>query len=216
MGGYDIFKSTLVNGKWTEPLNLGWPINGPDDDVFFVVSGNGRRGYFSSARERGFGDKDLYVITFLGEEKPFILSNEDNLVASVTAPVKSIQPAPPVEIKTPSLTILKGTITDAVTGDPLEATIELTDNTRNELIATFRSNSATGKYLVTLPDGKNYGIAVTLEPYLFHSENFDIPETNGFQEVIKDVQLKKVVVGNKIILKNIFFDFDKSTLRPSR
>ncbi|HEY6976363.1 MAG TPA: OmpA family protein, partial [Chitinophagaceae bacterium] len=214
MGGYDIFKSTLVNGKWTEPVNLGWPINGPDDDVFFVVSANGRRGYYSSAREGGFGDKDIYVITFLGEEKPFILSNEDNLVASVTAAVKSIQPAPPVEIKTPSLTILKGTITDAVTGEPLEASIDLTDNTKNELIATFKSNSATGKYLVSLPDGKNYGIAVTLEPYLFHSENFDIPEANGFQEVIKDVQLKKVVVGSKIILKNIFFDFDKSTLRP--
>lgn len=214
MGGYDIFSSTLVDGKWTEPVNLGWPINGPDDDVFFVVSGNGRRGYYSSAREGGLGDKDIYVITFLGEEKPFILSNEDNLLASVNAPVKSIQPAPPVEIKTPSLTILKGTITDAVTGEPLEAAIELMDNTKNELIATFKSNSATGKYLVSLPDGRNYGIAVTRDPYLFHSENFDIPETNGFQEVIKDVQLKKVVVGSKIILKNIFYDFDKSTLRP--
>lgn len=214
MGGYDIFKSTLVDGKWSEPVNLGWPINGPDDDVFFVVSGNGRRGYYSSAREGGYGDKDIYAITFLGEEKPFLLSNEDNLIASVTAPVKTIQPAPPVEIKTPSLTILKGTITDAVTQEPLEATIELIDNTKNELIATFKSNSATGKYLVTLPDGRNYGIAVTRDPYLFHSENFDIPPTNGYQEVIKDVQLKKVVVGTKIILKNIFFDFDKSTLRP--
>lgn len=214
MGGYDIFKSTLKDGKWSAPENLGWPINGPDDDVFFVVSGNGRRGYYSSAREGGYGDKDLYTITFLGEEKPFLLSNEDNLIASVTAPVKTIQPAPPVALKTPSLTILKGTITDAVTQEPLGAIIELTDNTKNELIATFKSNSATGKYLVTLPDGRNYGIAVTRDPYLFHSENFDIPETNGYQEVIKDVQLKKVVVGTKIILKNIFFDFDKSTLRP--
>jgi len=214
MGGYDIFKSTLVDGKWTTPENLGWPINGPDDDVFFVVSGNGRRGYYSSAREGGFGDKDLYVITFLGDEKPFILSNEDNLIASVTAPVKTIQPAPPIEIKTPSLTILKGTITDSITHQPLEATIELNDNSKNELIATFKSNSASGKYLVTLPDGRNYGIAVTAPGYLFHSENFDIPPTNGFQEVVKDVELLKVAVGNKVILKNIFFDFDKSTLRP--
>jgi outer membrane protein OmpA-like peptidoglycan-associated protein len=49
---------------------------------------------------------------------------------------------------------------------------------------------------------------------MFHSENFDIPPTNGFQEIIKDVELLKVAVGNKVILKNIFFDFDKSTLRP--
>lgn len=213
MGGYDIFKSTLIDGKWTEPENLGWPINGPDDDVFFVVSGNGRRGYYSSAREGGFGDKDLYVITFLGDEKPFMLSNEDNLFVSVTQPIKTVQPAPPIELKTPSLTILKGTITDSITHQPLEATIELNDNTKNELIATFKSNSATGKYLVTLPDGRNYGIAVTAPGYMFHSENFDIPPTNGFQEIIKDVELLKVAVGNKVILKNIFFDFDKATLR---
>ena len=214
MGGYDIFKSTYTDGKWSAPENLGWPINGPDDDVFFVVAGNGRRGYYSSAREGGFGDKDIYSITFLGDDKPFLLSNEDNLIASITAPVKTIQPAPPLELQQPSLTILKGTITDEITKQPLEATIELNDLDKNELIATFKSNSATGKYLVTLPDGHNYGIAVTAPGYLFHSENFNIPKTNGFQEIIKDVELKRVAVGNKIILKNIFFDFDKSTLRP--
>ena len=41
------------------------------------------------------------------------------------------------------------------------------------------------------------------ENYLFHSENFDIPITAAFQEVVKDVELKNVAVGSKIILKNI-------------
>jgi outer membrane protein OmpA-like peptidoglycan-associated protein len=65
-----------------------------------------------------------------------------------------------------------------------------------------------------LPSGKNYGIAVKSEGYLFHSENFDIPATTGFQELVKDIGLKNVAVGSKIILKNIFFDFDKASLRP--
>ena len=64
------------------------------------------------------------------------------------------------------------------------------------------------------PAGRNYGIAVKKDGYLFHSENFDIPATAAFQEVTKDVELKNVAVGSKIILKNIFFDFDKATLRP--
>lgn len=34
MGGFDIFKSSYVDGKWSAPVNLGYPINGPDDDVF--------------------------------------------------------------------------------------------------------------------------------------------------------------------------------------
>ncbi|MCC6690695.1 MAG: PD40 domain-containing protein, partial [Bacteroidia bacterium] len=70
MGGYDIFKSTLVNGIWTDPVNLGYPINTPDDDVFFAISASGKHGYYSSFNASGYGEKDIYIITFLGDEKP--------------------------------------------------------------------------------------------------------------------------------------------------
>jgi outer membrane protein OmpA-like peptidoglycan-associated protein/tetratricopeptide (TPR) repeat protein len=214
MGGYDIFKSVLENGKWSDPVNLGYPVNTPDDDVFFVTSASGKHGYYASFNANGFGEKDIYMITFLGNEKPFVLNNEDNLLASQTAPVKEIVMAPVMQIKEAQLTILKGVITDDVTKKPLEATVEIIDNLKNEIIASFTSNSSTGKYLVSLPAGRNYGIAVKKENYLFHSENFDIPKTAAYQEVVKDVALKNIAVGSKIILKNIFFDFDKATLRP--
>lgn len=214
MGGYDIFKSVFENGKWSEPENLGFPINTPDDDVFFTISASGKRGYYTSSNTSGFGEKDIYVITFLGPEKPVVLNTEDNLLASIAAPVKETVIAPSVEIKAAQVTLLRGVITDAMTQKPLEAQIELVDNTKNEVIATFSSNSASGKYLVSLPAGKNYGIAVKRDGYLFHSENFDIPNSAAFQEVVKDVELKNVAVGSKIVLKNIFFDFDKATLRP--
>jgi outer membrane protein OmpA-like peptidoglycan-associated protein len=81
------------------------------------------------------------------------------------------------------------------------------------VIATFKSNSTTGKYLVSLPSGKNYGIAVKREGYLFHSENFDLPASADYQEVEKNIDLKKVEIGQTIVLKNIFFDFDKATIR---
>jgi outer membrane protein OmpA-like peptidoglycan-associated protein/tetratricopeptide (TPR) repeat protein len=216
MGGFDIFKSVYNDSLkvWSTPENIGYPVNTPDDDVFLVVSASGKRGYYTSFNPNGFGEKDLYMITFLGPEKPMAQRNEDNLIASQAAPVKETVVAPVMEIKEAQLTILKGVITDALTTKPLEATIEIIDNQANQVIASFTSNSATGKYLVSLPAGKNYGIAVKKEGYLFHSENFDIPNTAAFQQVEKDVELKKVAVGSKIILKNIFFDFDKATLRP--
>ena len=216
MGGYDIFKSIYdeKTGKWGEPENLGYPVNTPDDDVFFVVSASGKHGYYASFKESGYGEKDIYMITFLGAEKPMILNNEDNLLANIAAPVKETVIAPTLQIKEAQLTILKGIITDALTNKLLEATVEIIDNQKNEIIASFTSNSSTGKYLVSLPAGKNYGIAVKKDGYLFHSENFDIPATAAFQEVTKDVALKNLTVGSKIILKNIFFDFDKATLRP--
>lgn len=217
MGGYDIFKSVYdVNTKqWSEPENLGYPVNTADNDVFFVISANGRHGYYtSSTGEDSRGRRDLYMITFMGPEKPMILNNEDNLLASVAAPVKETVIAPTVEIKEAQLTILKGVISDYLTHELLEAEIEIVDNEANTVIATFKSNSKTGKYLVSLPAGKNYGIAVKKEGYLFHSENFDIPKTAAFQEVEKNIELKKLSVGTKIVLRNIFFDLDKATLRP--
>jgi outer membrane protein OmpA-like peptidoglycan-associated protein/tetratricopeptide (TPR) repeat protein len=216
MGGYDIFKSVLNTETkvWSEPENIGYPVNTPDDDVFFVTSASGKHGYYASFNATGYGEKDIYMVTFLGLEKPMIQNNEDNLLASQAAPVKETVIAPVLAIKEAQLTILKGVITDYLTKQPLEATIEIVDNLKNEVIASFTSNSSTGKYLVSLPAGRNYGIAVKKENYLFHSENFDIPNTAAYQEVVKDVALKNIAVGSKIILKNIFFDFDKATLRP--
>jgi outer membrane protein OmpA-like peptidoglycan-associated protein len=100
------------------------------------------------------------------------------------------------------------------TKQPVYADIELIENTENKVLAVFKSNSKTGNYLVSLPSGRNYGIAVKADNYLFHSENFIIPEGADYQEFIKNIELKSVAVGSKIVLKNIFFDTGKFDLRP--
>jgi outer membrane protein OmpA-like peptidoglycan-associated protein len=214
MGGYDIFKTSFVNGKWKTPENLGYPINGPDDDVFFVVGGSGNRAYFASAKQGGFGDKDLYRITFLGPEKEPLLNTQDQLIAAIAKPVNNLKIENAVDLKLAKLTLLKGKVHDSKNNDALEAAIDLIDNDKNTIVATFKSNSSTGKYLVTLPSGKNYGISVKREGYLFHSENFNLPENADFQEFDLDVALKKIEIGSTIVLRNIFFDSDKSTLKP--
>ena len=215
MGGYDIFKSIWDDKKkkWSTPENIGYPINTADNDIDFVLSASGKHAYFASYKADGYGEKDIYMITFITPKNP-ILNTEDNLLASLTEPVRETVIAKQIEVPLAQVSILKGTIYDELTKQPLEGDIELVDNQLNQVIATFKSNSSTGKYLVTLPAGKNYGIAVKKEGYLFHSENFDIPAGSGYQEYVKDVPMKKIAVGSKIVLRNIFFDFDKATLRP--
>ena len=215
MGGFDVFKTVWdeKKKKWSIPENVGYPINTADDDVDFVLSANGKHAYYASYKADGYGEKDIYMITFITPKNP-VLSTEDNLLASLTDPVKETVIGKAVAIPITAVSILKGTIFDAVTKQPLEASIELVDNGLNLVIATFKSNSATGKFLVSLPAGKNYGIAVKKEGYLFHSENFDIPASAGSQEYVKDIGLNNIAVGQKIVLRNIFFDFDKATLRP--
>ena len=215
MGGFDIFRSVRnENGDWSEPENLGYPINTPDDDIFFVISASGRHAYYSSEQKGGMGGKDLYMITFLGPEKPIIQGNEDNLIASIARPVSETIIEEDVEVQEVRLTILKGTVRDAITLEPIKAEIELVDNLENKIIAKFKSNSKTARFLISLPSGRNYGIAVKAKGYLFHSENFNIEPSSVYQEVNKDILLHKLSIGSKIVLRNIFFDFAKSTLRP--
>jgi len=214
MGGYDIFVSRYSNGVWSEPENLGYPINTPDDDVFLVVVGSGRYGYYSSYREDGFGEKDIYRIIFLGPEKPLIPTKEEILLAWDASPTRVEISEPKVEVSTSKVTLFKGYVLDEKTKEPVEASIELVDNSTGRVVGNYNSNPRTGRFLVVLHSGKNYGIAISAPGYLFHSENFDIPEEAAYKEVNKTIYLKKLEVGATIVLRNIFFDYDKATLRP--
>ncbi|NEN24863.1 hypothetical protein G3O08_15275 [Cryomorpha ignava] len=63
IGGFDIMYSKIGDdGEWSAPTNIGYPINTTDDDVFFVTSADGQRAYYSSVRDSGFGEKDIYMI----------------------------------------------------------------------------------------------------------------------------------------------------------
>lgn len=217
MGGYDVFKSSLKDdGTWTEPENIGYPVNTPLNERFFVMAGNGKHGYVSSAKPNGNGGYDIYKVSFLGPEKPALLSNENNLLAGLAKPIKeNVEIEASVDIKTSRLTVLKGTVSDGTLSEftPLEADIEIVDNTTGQMISTNKTNSATGKFLLTLPSGKDYAITVKKDGYLFHSENFNIPATSTYQEVLLDIKLMKIQKEAKIVLRNVFFEYGKSNLR---
>jgi hypothetical protein len=65
MGGYDVFMCKADGqGGWGDPQNLGYPVNTPDDDKFFVLSADGRRGYYNTVRLGTMGERDIYEVTF--------------------------------------------------------------------------------------------------------------------------------------------------------
>lgn len=64
MGGFDIFVSQLKNGRWTKPINLGYPFNTTDDDVFFQPMGDGTKGYISRLMPQSYGETDIYFVEF--------------------------------------------------------------------------------------------------------------------------------------------------------
>jgi len=214
MGGYDIFMCKYQSGKWGEPINMGYPINTPYDDFFFSSSANGKYAYITSNRAGGKGGNDIYRVTFWGPEKEPALGIEDYLLASITQPINDPKLENAVAVtKSINLTVFKGKTLDDRTKNAVEALIEITDNATGQVIETFTTNSSTGKFLLSLKSGKNYGIAVKADGYMFHSENFDIPPGSAYNLVNKTIILKNVKVGNTVTLKNIFFDVGKSNLR---
>lgn len=213
MGGYDIFVSQFKQGQWQEPVNLGYPINTPYDDYFFAVTASGKYAYIASNREGGQGGLDIYKVTFWGDPKEQNSATEDYLLASIANPIQEVQIEREVKVDKTALTVFKGSTIDAISRKAVEATIEITDNGTGNVIETFTTNSATGKFLLSLTAGKNYGIAVKAPGYLFHSENFDVVEPTGFNMINKVIELKNIKKGSKIALRNIFFDSGKSDLK---
>lgn len=80
-GSFDIYKSTLVNDTWSEPENLGQPVNSPGHDIFFMNHTEGNAAYFASSRKGGFGDMDIYKINYLKDVKKECVETNNNLLA---------------------------------------------------------------------------------------------------------------------------------------
>ena len=63
MGGYDIFRVDYKDDStWTDPYNMGYPINTSGDDIYYVLAADGKRGYYSSGKPGGNGLQDIYLI----------------------------------------------------------------------------------------------------------------------------------------------------------
>lgn len=66
MGGYDLFRSYDLGGEiWSTPENLGYPVNTVEDDIYLSIDAGGKRGYYSSEKNQGFGSLDVYHVEFI-------------------------------------------------------------------------------------------------------------------------------------------------------
>jgi len=182
MGGRDIFKSNLVAEKWTNPTNMGYPINTPLNDNYFTLSADGSKGYFSSDRQGGYGGQDIYIFDM------------------------------PDKYANIPLTMLKGKITAGEEEKPVPTKIKLIDNENNTKVDyVYDPDPETGNYLIILPPGKNYDLIIESEGYLPYTLNINVPNQTYFYELYQKINLKlikqfDVVVGQEVTVNNAFYD----------
>jgi outer membrane protein OmpA-like peptidoglycan-associated protein len=203
MGGFDVFVSTRENGDWTKAKNLGWPINSPDDDLFFVLSADGSTAMMSSFRSDGLGEDDIYAVRFMPDELP--VGEPLASAAGAAAPAADNHGVVLITGKVRSLHYLHG----------LEADIELMDLEDASLVARFRSDAATGEYMVAVPAGRDYALYIKAEGHLLQSEHVHVPEGRQGLSMGLDVELQPLESGKQVALRNLFFATASAELQPA-
>ena len=184
MGGRDLFMVKIdSNGEFGEPVNLGYPINSGKDEVSLIVSANGDRAYFASGMKGGFGHWDLYTFEM------------------------------PVHARPIPVNYTKGLVYDKETKKPVGAKFEIIDLASGNIVVESFCDKKTGKFLVTIPTGKEYAVNVSATGYLFYSGNYDLAEGDDSTKVSFDIPLSPIQKGEAIVLNNVFFGFNSYDLK---
>lgn len=174
MGGFDIMFSTIdENGKFSDPVNMGYPVNTTDDDVFLVVSPDNKRFYFSSGHEeiynssmheKGFGEEDIYMGNVdIVRENPLALFRGK----FVPGPCDSL---------------------------PDDITIMVTSASTAELIGTYRPNRKTGTFSVIIPPGSKYIFSYQQAGNELYSDEVFVPTDIAYEEIQKAINLKPLKI----------------------
>lgn len=238
-GGLDIWFSTKnEDGSWQNPVNLGDSINTPKDEQSPFIHADNTTLYFSSNGHIGMGGFDIYMtrrrkdstwsapvnlgypINTCRDEIGLIVNASGNRAYFATNRETArgqdiyyfdlypqVRPVP--------VSYIKGVVTDAATGAPLEASFELINLKTSLSVVTAKSDPVTGTFLVALPPGFNYMLNVSKQGYLFYSDHFALADTfTEAKPFLMRIALHPVKPGEKAVLKNIFFAWNSAELQP--
>ncbi len=215
MGGYDIFKCELENGKWGIPQNIGLPMNTPEDELYLSLSRSGRYGYYSSANKKDLTGEDIYRVTFLDvpeevkEEaptlRPLVIAFEEN---TQNAPINVETKGSIIDANT-FFAGLKVNVFDEATQTPLVANVKL------PTIDTEITTNPQGK-AITLIASKEAASQVNFEAIKngYAASNGIANLTQGNTETI-EIPLKKLAAKQALLAEEIAQDILNPRISPS-
>ena len=171
------------DGKWSKPVNLGYPINTISREGTLFIAADGKTAYYASDRSDSKGGTDIYSFELRDDVRPH----------------KTLW--------------VKGQVFDKKTTKGLPSSIELIELSTRQVISKVQTDED-GKYLVTLPVGKDYAFNVNRKGYLFYSDNFSLSNNSPDSSYEKNIGLQPLELNATIVLHNVFFDINKFDLKP--
>ncbi|OJJ20926.1 hypothetical protein BKI52_10120 [marine bacterium AO1-C] len=216
MGGYDIFfVNKEKDGKWSNPYNMKYPINTSDDDIYFVISSDGMKGYYASVKGDTEGEKDIYEIYH---------PEGDNLLA-LKPKKKPKKDSLEIVLQNQPKTFLMGTVLDKDSQDKIQALVQLIEREKvtdpqavqtlekDRFTENITSNAGDGVYKATLVKlGKNYVIFVRKKGFYKKTKEVSIPSSLT-KPTTADLPLTRIKPGDKIGLQ-VLFGFDSYWVQP--
>ncbi|MFK7953539.1 MAG: OmpA family protein [Ekhidna sp.] len=235
-GGSDLYMTEKNHlGLWGIPQNLGSTINTPLSDNSPFLAADGKTLYYSTIGHPGMGGADIFYAIFeegkwskpINLGKPINSSGDDtnfSISASGLAYFASsrldesnfdlFQVELPDFLKPKPTIVVQGIVSNAVNSEPLGALVLIEDINSGELIATNKSNEASGEYLVVLPAGRDYSVSASSQGFFFYSQSFNLPKDTAYVEITNDIALEPIEKGTKVVINNVFFEVAKAELKP--
>ena len=187
-GDNDIWMTKRLDStwqKWSEPENLGEPINTPDWDAFFTLDAGGEYAYLTNSTDT-YGESDIVRVKLLEREKP-------NPVVLVSGNVFNAKTKKPL-----SASLVYETLPD---GEEAGNAISNPEDGAFKIVLPYDKN-----YLIRATADHFFAQSENL--------NLDSLIKAGYKEIHKDLYLMPIEIGQVVRLNNVFFDFDKWDLRP--
>jgi outer membrane protein OmpA-like peptidoglycan-associated protein/tetratricopeptide (TPR) repeat protein len=184
LGLFDIFITRKTSDStWSTPVNLGYPINTNGNEEGLIVNAKGQTAYYSSDRSSDQA-RDIFYFNLYEEVRPIKVS------------------------------YMKGRVYDVETKQRLGARFELINLNTASPIMVSTSDPETGEFLVCIPANADYALNVSRTGYLFYSDHFETRQVyERTHPFLKDIPLQPIRVGERIILRNVFFEYNKHDLK---
>jgi tetratricopeptide (TPR) repeat protein len=172
MGNLDIFYSHVkADSSWTDPVNIGYPINTPDDDFFFMPTTTQNKAYYASSKyEDNFGRSDLYEIKY---KEPV-----ENRLAVVKGVVRTTNNAPLENVR-----------------------IYVTEKPGGEQVGIYRPNPGSGKYVLILEADKEYNIRFTGLGFNEVDRSFDVSREMAYKKQHQATHMSDVTLVAEVVEK---------------
>ena len=235
-GGTDIWVSEFSNSGWSAPKNLGPTVNTCKDEQFPFIHSDNRTLYFSSNGHPGLGKSDLYLtrkdvklnwetpinmgfpINSRGQDWNLVVARDGKTAYFSSDQLKGFGGLDiytfqlPEKLQAEKVSYLSGYVRDAITKQPLSANVELSPINGEPTTLTY-AKPGTGMFLVPLKTNMKYALTIDKDGYLFYTEFYNMPAIQRDQPIELFIDLEKIKLGNSVVLKNIFFDIDKSDIK---